>query len=139
MQTSNPRAASLPPLSKDKTIAPQPASLAPKRPKHSISVWRQKLESSNSDVLTKLVERAGLIGREQIIDAHEIAESLKKSMDQVIVTSFLSEFQVELCSAAMSYIDRGFMTEALAVDGLVAANSKGISFQEGLKYFGFGW
>ncbi|MBX9725574.1 MAG: hypothetical protein K2X81_29520, partial [Candidatus Obscuribacterales bacterium] len=79
------------------------------------------------------------ISREQYCDAQEIAESLNKSIDQVIVTSFLSEQQAQLCSAAMSYVERGIVIESLASDALMVANTKNISFIEGLRYFGYGW
>jgi hypothetical protein len=107
--------------------------------KHAAAVWRDKLEAPQADHLSKLLERAGLIGKEQICDAAEIAESLKKSIDQVLLTSFLNEKQAELSTAAMRYVERGLVTEALAADGLMVANLKGISFAEGLRYFGFGW
>ncbi|MBX9568090.1 MAG: hypothetical protein K2X77_04305 [Candidatus Obscuribacterales bacterium] len=107
--------------------------------KPAANVWRDKLEAPQANNLSKLLERAGLVGKEQLCDAAEIAESLKKSIDQVLVTSFLNEKQADLCSAAMRYIDKGIVTEALAADGLMVANMKGIPFAEGLKYFGFGW
>lgn len=103
------------------------------------SVWKSRLESSQSDSMAKLLQKAGIIGREQYCDAAEIAESLKKSIDQVLATSFLSEKQLVLVNSAMTYLDRGVLTEKLAADGMAVANSKDISFQEGLKYFGFGW
>lgn len=115
------------------------AAAAASRPAVSNMPWRNKLESSHSDSLTKLVQRAGILSKEQYCDAAEIAESLKKSLDQVIATSFLSEQQTEICASAMSYIEKGIITDALAADALMVANAKGISFSEGLKYFGFGW
>lgn len=116
------------------SVPPQVQAVKP-----AVSVWKDRLEVSRSDVLAKLAQKAGLIGAEQICDAQEIAESLNKSVDQVLATSFLNEKQSELCAAAMNYIERGVVTEALAADGLMVANSKGVSFVEGLKYFGFGW
>lgn len=107
--------------------------------KHVASVWREKLEAPQANNLSKLLERAGFVGKEQLCDAAEIAESLKKSIDQVLLTSFLNEKQAALCTTAMRYVDNGTITEALAADGMMVANLKGISFAEGLKYFGFGW
>ncbi len=103
------------------------------------SVWRSKLEAAQSDSLAKLLQRAGVISKEQYCDAMEIADSIKKSVDQVIVTSFLNEKESELCAAAMSHIERGAVTEELATDALRLANTKGIKFADGLKYFGYGW
>ena len=103
------------------------------------NIWRDKLEAPQANNLSKLLEKAGIVGKEQMCDAMEIAESLKKSIDQVLVTSFLSEKQAALCEQALRYIERGIITDALAADGLMVANMKGISFPEGLKYFGFGW
>ncbi len=108
-------------------------------PKADPSVWRNKLEAAHSDHLAKILQRAGIISREQYCDAQEIAESLNKSIDQVIVTSFLSEQQSLLCSAAMSYVERGLIIDSLASDALMVANTKNISFVEGLRYFGYGW
>lgn len=116
------------------SVPPQVQSVKP-----AVSVWKDRLEVSRSDVLAKLAQKAGIVGVEQICDAQEIAESLNKSIDQVIATSFLNEIETELCASAMSYIERGIVTEALAADGLMAAKAKGVSFTEGLKYFGFGW
>lgn len=118
-------------------------TVLPTQAKPATAVWKDRLENSqaqaSSDMLAKLLQRAGIIGKEQYCDAAEIAESLKKSVDQVLTTSFLSQEQVEICNGAMTLLDRGLITEALAADGLAVANAKGISFQEGLKYFGFGW
>ncbi len=122
---------------------PPPPSVckAPRKaPSRSITVWRNKLiQHAQSDTLAKLVERAGLIGKEQLCDAMEIAESLKKTLDQVLVTSFLNDRQFEICGQAILYLERDLITEALAADGIMAANHKNISFAEGLKYFGYGW
>lgn len=107
--------------------------------KPAASVWKEKFEAPQASNLPQILERAGILGKEQLCDASEIAESLKKSIDQVLMTSFLSEKQVELCSNAVRYLQRGLLTEALAADGLMVANKKGISFEEGLRYFGFGW
>ncbi|MBX9688478.1 MAG: hypothetical protein K2X27_17345 [Candidatus Obscuribacterales bacterium] len=107
--------------------------------KQSGSVWKQKLDASSADKLSKLLQRAGIIGKEQLCDAMEIAESLNKSIDQVLSTSFLTEKQIELCALAMNYLERGLVTEALAADGLKMANARGLQFREGLKYFGYGW
>jgi hypothetical protein len=123
-----------------------PTASAAARPALASSVWKDKLDasvavtvSSKSDTLAKLLQRAGMIGKEQVCDASDIAESLNKTVDQVITTSFLSAMQAELCASAMSYLERGIINEALAADALGLANSKGLPFVEGLKYFGFGW
>lgn len=118
-----------------------PSAYKPMAQSHqpAASVWRDKLEAPQANNISKLLERAGLIGKEQICDAQEIAESLKKSIDQVLLTSFLNEKQAELCTTAMRYVDKGLITEGLAADGLMVANLKNIPFSEGLKYFGFGW
>lgn len=119
--------------------SPVQAAATASKPACSNTPWRNKLEASHADSLAKLVNKAGIMGNEQICDAQEIADSLNKSIDQVIATSFLSDTQAELCAQAVSYIERGIITEALAADGLMVAHAKGISFTEGLKYFGFGW
>jgi hypothetical protein len=115
-----------------------PASTA-NRPAVSNTPWRNKLEASHSDALAKLLQRAGILGNEQYCDAAEIAESINKSIDHVLASSFLNDKQTELCASAMQYIERGILTEQLAADALAVANHKQISFAEGLKYYGFGW
>lgn len=114
------------------------------KPAQSNAVWKEKLvdnkvEVTISDTAAKLVQRAGLIGPEQYCDAVEIADSLKKTVDQVIITSFMTDKQKDLVESAMSYLDRGIINDTLASDALAVANHKGISFTEGLKYHGFGW
>jgi hypothetical protein len=119
-----------------------PLASTANRPAMASSVWKEKLESSqstHSDSLAKLLQRAGVINKEQVCDAGEIAESLKKSLDQVIVTSFLSEAQAELCTKALSYLERGIINEDLAAQAMAFCNARNVTFVEGLKYFGFGW
>lgn len=116
-----------------------PAATIASKPAVSNMPWRDKLEASQSEGLAKLLHRAGILGNEQLCDAAEIAESINKSLDHVVASSFLNEKQTELCASAMQYLERGILTEALAVDALAVANLKQISFAEGLKYFGFGW
>lgn len=107
--------------------------------KPAANVWRDKLEAPQNNIMSNLLQKAGLVGKEQLCDAMEIAESLKKSVDQVLVTSFLNDSQAKLCEQAVRYIEGGLVTESLAADGLMVANMKNITFPEGLKYFGFGW
>lgn len=109
------------------------------KPAISTDPWKMKLESSQSRVMANLLYRAGIISEEQYYEAADIAASINKSIDHVIMASFLSGFQSELCTNAMSYIERGIVTEDLAASALAKANLKGLSFGEGLKYFGFGW
>lgn len=119
--------------------SPAAAATQGSRPAMSNTPWRNKLEASHSDVVAKLLHRAGILGNEQLCDAREIAESIQKSLDHVVASSFLNDKQTELCANAMHYLERGIVTEALAADALAVANVKQISFTEGLKYFGFGW
>ena len=119
--------------------SPAAAATTASKPAMSNTPWRNKLEASHSDVLAKLLHRAGILGNEQYCDAQEIAESINKSMDHVVASSFLNDKQTELCASAMQYLERGIITESLAADALACANHKQISFNEGLKYFGFGW
>lgn len=101
--------------------------------------WRNKYQSAHSESLSRLLQTAGMIGAEQLCDAMEIAEALGKGVDQVLLTSFLNQVQADLASQAQKFVDEGKMTEQLAADGLSLANARGLSFMEGLKYFGFGW
>ena len=112
------------------------------RPAMSSSVWKSKLEAeaeNNSEKMARLFLEAGIIGKEQYCDAAEIAESLHKSIDQVIVTSFLSDEQAVLCASAMHFLECDIINETLAADALRTANARGLTFREGLSYFGFGW
>jgi hypothetical protein len=119
---------------------PMPVAATTSKPALDSSVWRSKLEDNqHSDKLVELVKSAGLITREQYCDAMEIAESLGKSIDQVLATSILSEEQAKICEGALSYLERGIINENLAADAVRLASAKQLSFFEALKYFGFGW
>jgi len=126
------------------------AAASTAKPAISNSVWKTKLETfeakpaATSAVqpatkIAKLLQKAGMLGKEQYCDAQEIADSLNKSIDQVLLTSFLSEKQSALCASAISFLERGIISETLAVDALAFANVRTITFQESLRYHGFGW
>jgi hypothetical protein len=126
------------------------AAASTAKPAMSNSVWKSKLEAMEAKPadasavqpatkVAKLLQKAGMLGREQYCDAQEIADSLNKSIDQVLLTSFLSEKQSTLCASAISFLERGVIGETLAVEALAFANVRTISFEESLRYHGFGW
>jgi hypothetical protein len=122
-------------------MKPAPAiSVAAIKPALSASIWRDKLAAPpKSDRAAKLLQYAGLIGPQDYCDALEIAESLNKSIDQVIASSFLPAKLSELCKDAVSHLERGLINESLAADALRFAYAKGLTFLAALKYFGYGW
>lgn len=123
-----------------KPVSTTPAASMVPKSAMSTSVWRDKLETARHvETLANLLQSTGIINGEQYCEAIEIADSLRKSVDQVIFTSFLSEQQREICAGAMSYLERGIVNEELAANGLKFANDRGLTFAEGLRYFGFGW
>lgn len=109
------------------------------------SVWKQRLSQEmekpkREDTLTNLLMKARLISQSDICEAMEIAESHGKPVDQVLTTSgILSEELRHLCAKAAHYIERGLVNEALAIEGLQVAAKKGLTFEGGLAYFGWGW
>ncbi len=107
--------------------------------------WKERLSQETEkprreDTLTSLLIKARILNQSDICEAMEIAESHGQPVDQVLTTSgILSEELRHLCVKAVSYIERGLVNEALAIDGLQVAHRKGLSFEGGLSYFGWGW
>ena len=109
------------------------------------SVWKQRLaqetgKPKQDDTLTNLLVKARLIPQQDICDAMEMAESHGQPVDQVLFTSgIVSEELRQLLLRAVNFIERGLVSEALAIDGLQVAHRKGLTFESGLAYFGWGW
>lgn len=107
--------------------------------------WKQRLSQEvekpkKEDTLTNLLIKARLINQSDICEAMEIAESHNQPVDQVLSnTGILSEDLRHLCAKAANFIERGLVNEALAIEGLQVAHRKGLSFEGGLSYFGWGW
>lgn len=98
------------------------------------------MEDPKSAKLSNLLLKAGLLQQQEICDAMEIAESLKKPLDQVLMTSgFMNSELSQNCHEAISYIDRGLITDQLVIEGLRIAHQKGLRLRDGLKYLGWGW
>jgi hypothetical protein len=109
------------------------------------SVWKQRLDEAErprakEDTLTSLLMKARILSQTDICEAMEIAESHGQPVDQVLTTSgILSEDLRQLCVKAVNYIERGLVSETLAIDGLQVAYRKKLTFEGGLSYFGWGW
>lgn len=109
------------------------------------SVWKQRLADEGApprqeDTITNLLMKTRLLPQEEICHAMEIAESLGQPVDQVLSnTGILPEELRNLLVRAASFIERGLVSEALAIDGLHIAHRKRLSFEGGLSYFGWGW
>lgn len=108
------------------------------------SVWKQRLSADEKpkkeDTLTNLLMKTRIIPQEEICNAMEIAESLNQPVDQVLSnTGILPEDLRHLLVKAASFIERGLISEALAIDGVHVAHRKKLSFEGGLSYFGWGW
>ena len=94
----------------------------------------------HADALLNLAIKANLITRQEGDEARDIAVSLGQHVDQVILTSsFLTQDQFSKCQRALAYIEHELCTEALAISGLNMACKKLLSFEDGLRYYGFGW
>lgn len=103
-------------------------------------VWKTRLEKNQATTLARLVKEAGILGTAEIVEAMEIAESLKQSVDQVLFNSgFLHGEVAKLCVRAIHYIEAGICAEYLVVLGLAMACKKRLSFEDGLRYYGWGW
>lgn len=100
---------------------------------------RQEAEGKKHRFL-HLIEVARLVSRQDLAEAGEIAQSLGQDIEQVLVTSgFLSPGLMKLVKQAQQFIEQERCTEDLAILGLSIAWRKELSFQEGLRYFGWGW
>lgn len=91
-------------------------------------------------LLRQIILEAYLLGSDELSEAEEIAHSLSKDLEQVLVSSgYMSPELVKLCLSSITYLEAGLITEALAASALNMSWSKQVSFEEGLKYFGWGW
>ncbi|MBX9569197.1 MAG: hypothetical protein K2X77_09900 [Candidatus Obscuribacterales bacterium] len=103
-------------------------------------VWKTRLEKNQATTLARLVKEAKILSTEEIVEAMEIAESLKQSVDQVLFNSgFLHGEVAKLCTRAMQFIEEGLCAEYLVALGLGMAAHKRLSFEDGLRYYGWGW
>lgn len=103
-------------------------------------VWKTRLEKNQATTLARIVREAKILTTEEIVEAMEIAESLKQSVDQVLFNSgFLQGEVAKLCSRAVEFLEEGLCAEYLVVLGLGMAVQKRLSFEDGLRYYGWGW
>lgn len=106
---------------------------------YGTQVWKAKLEQKQSNAVTELLTEAGILKTEELCEIAEIAESLKQSTDAVVLSSYLSKELTEEVKKAQIFMQKNLVSMQLAAQGLAVANRKGISFEDGLSYFGWGW
>lgn len=115
-----------------------PSAKQPPQQLNQLNVLSARLRGGDS--LAALAFKANLMTRQEIDEAREIALSLSQSVDQVIVTSsFITQDQFSKLESAFYYMERELCTESLAICGLNMACKKHLSFEEGMRYFGWGW
>lgn len=98
------------------------------------------LDVRKAPSLASLAVRANALTRQELDEAYVIAQRLGEHLDMVILRSgYMTHDQYSKCSRALQFIEQGLCTEALAITGLNMACKKLVSFEEGLRYFGWGW
>lgn len=104
------------------------------------SMLKQRLEVSNSTTVCKLLTRAGVLTDEERRRAEEMARLVKTSLDGILLRgAFIArEHREDVCRAA-DYVERGVISEELAAAGIRSALRERTTFEQGLKYHGWGW
>lgn len=103
-------------------------------------VWKARLERTQISPLARIASQARILSGSDLAEAHEIAETLKQPVDQVLLTSgFLQEEIAKMCTRALAFVEDGICAEYLVVQGLMIAIKKQLSFEDGLRYYGWGW
>lgn len=106
-----------------------------------LMVQENKVEDKNAvRRLLALIEAARLVSRQELDEAREIAQSLGQPLEQVLISSgFMTSKLLKNCREALFYIEQEKCTQELAICGLEMAWRKELSFESGLRYFGWGW
>lgn len=99
-----------------------------------------RLQKGRAQRFLHLLEVARLVSSQDLSEAREIAQALGQELEQVLVSSgFMSKNLLKLVRQAQLFIEQERCTEELACLGLNIAWRKELSFEEGLRYFGWGW
>ncbi len=104
------------------------------------SLLKKRLETRNSTTICKLLTSAGILSVEEMRRVQEMAALVKTSLDGILLRSAYipREYREDVCRAA-DFVDRGIISEELAVAGLRSAFNESTTFEQGLKYHGWGW
>ena len=103
-------------------------------------IWKSNLEKQQASTLARIASLAGLLTEEDIALAVELSSMRKLPLDQILLTSgFLHDEIANICSRAVVFVEDGICIEVLAVQGLLMAIKKHLSFEDGLRYYGWGW
>lgn len=116
------------------------SSAAPTFPHKGARIYDFQTVHCSAARATGLLVKAGLLQKEEVAMAGEIAQTTGHSLPQVLVRSgFLTQLQYSNLERAQDLMDRNVVGENLALEALRFSNPRDMPLEKGLKFLGWGW